>query len=286
MEQNEKLIADVFEKVGLAKIVREQGNDELTIAVQSAMIELAEQIKKIRSEEYTKGFNDCLLGKQKGWSDGDEELLDSIIKIVCGVGSQPNGLREKQVNWLKSLHHSWKPSEELEEEMKRFIDAHYHTRFDETLENGNDPLTVFDFEDIARHFAEWGAEHLRDSTKKIDKSLEEYASRAGFDYVDGIVQEEPGHRWNDHDVEFAYRDGIIAGAEWQASQMPMPEDTVLFNKGVAEGRRLEREDMLKDAVVGIAQPDDCEIWVNLVGYGYKFNEGDKVRIIIVKDESK
>lgn len=44
------------------------------------------------------------------------------------------------------------------------------------------------------------------------------------------------------------------------------------------------EQMLKDAVVGIVQPDDCEIWVNLVGYGYKFNEGDMVKLIIVKED--
>ena len=43
---------------------------------------------------------------------------------------------------------------------------------------------------------------------------------------------------------------VKAGAEWQASQMPMPEDTVLFNKGVAEGRRLEKADMLAKAVEG------------------------------------
>lgn len=41
-------------------------------------------------------------------------------------------------------------------EMTRFIEAHYHTRFDETLENGNSPLTTHDFEDIARHFYELG----------------------------------------------------------------------------------------------------------------------------------
>ncbi|MCR5697734.1 MAG: hypothetical protein K6G73_12245 [Marinilabiliaceae bacterium] len=40
---SEKFIADVFEKVGLSKIVREQGNDELTNAVQMAMIELEKQ---------------------------------------------------------------------------------------------------------------------------------------------------------------------------------------------------------------------------------------------------
>lgn len=35
---------------------------------------------------------------------------------------------------------------------------------------------------------------------------------------------------------------FIEGAKWMENQMPMPEDTVIFQKGVAEGRRLERED--------------------------------------------
>lgn len=55
--------------------------------------------------------------------------------------------------------------------------------------------------------------------KPVPNDLKEYASRAGFDYVDNIVQEHPGHRFNDHDVEFAYRDGIIAGAKWDRNQM-------------------------------------------------------------------
>lgn len=44
-----------------------------------------------------------------------------------------------------------------------------------------------------------------------------------------------------------YRDGFIAGAKWQANQLlkgsSLPEDTVLFSKGVAEGRRLEMEEL-------------------------------------------
>jgi len=40
---------------------------------------------------------------------------------------------------------------------------------------------------------------------------------------------------------------FIAGAEWQAKQLlkgsPLPEDTVLFQKGVEEGRRLEKDDL-------------------------------------------
>ena len=56
---------------------------------------------------------------------------------------------------------------------------------------------------------------------------------------------------------------------------------VKFAQLVAEWQKSQ---MLKDAVVGTAQPDDCEIWVNLIGYGYKFNEGDKVRIVVLKEE--
>ena len=60
---------------------------------------------------------------------------------------------------------------------------------------------------------------LRDRKKQnVSEDLEKYASRAGFDYVDDIEYKYPNHRWNDHDVEFAYRDGIIAGAEWALGQ--------------------------------------------------------------------
>jgi hypothetical protein len=56
-EWNEKLIADVFEMVGLAKIVREQENDALTEALQSAMIELAKYcVIPQPKQEYGKGI--------------------------------------------------------------------------------------------------------------------------------------------------------------------------------------------------------------------------------------
>ena len=75
-------------------------------------------------------------------------------------------------------------------------------------------------------------------SEEPDKSLEEAAGEQAklFGYMS-------------QDVEFKENvESFIAGAEWQASQMPMPEDTVLFQKGVTEGRRLEREDMMKDSV--------------------------------------
>jgi len=43
----------------------------------------------------------------------------------------------------------------------------------------------------------------------------------------------------------SFEDGRKAGIVEMAKSMPMPEDTVLFQKGVKEGRRLEREEMWK-----------------------------------------
>ena len=85
----------------------------------------------------------------------------------------------------------------------------------------------------------------------------------------------------------AYR-GFIAGAEWQAKQMPMPEDTVLFQRGVEEGKRL----MLEDAVDGECI-DDTNAGVEIdTQYGvlflppHTFRYGDKVKIVIVKEDEK
>ena len=59
--------------------------------------------------------HEFLYGEQPAeWSEEDENMLNSIINVVCGVGSQPNGLREKQVRFLKSLRPQphWKPTDE------------------------------------------------------------------------------------------------------------------------------------------------------------------------------
>lgn len=62
---------------------------------------------------------------------------------------------------------------------------------------------------------------------------------------------------------YTYEDLLQAfegGAEWQRTQMPLPEDTLIFRKGVEEGRRLEREDVLSliesrlSQIMGDAQP--------------------------------
>lgn len=76
-------------------------------------------------------------------------------------------------------------------------------------------------------------------------------------FIDSLPEEKPSEDLEAAANKFAIlydqgtcngmaQDCFIAGAKWQANQLlkgsPLPEDTVLFQKGVAEGRRLERED--------------------------------------------
>lgn len=167
---------------------------------------------------------------------------------------------------------SEEPDKGLEEEISRT----YH---DGSVADTSD-IDHNTYDNIAHHFAEWGAEHLRDSTKMIDKSLEEAAVHHIRKVVDAIKRR--GWNLETQDITEAF----IAGAEWQASQMPMPEDTVLFNKGVAEGRRLEREDMLKDAVEGRVFMSFAPGHNQMVMADVDLPTNTKVRLIVLKAEEE
>lgn len=73
--------------------------------------------------------------------------------------------------------------------------------------------------------------------------------------------------------------------EWQKQQdrqtIELAEDHAML-----AGMMKEREQMLKNAIEGIARPDDCEIWVNLKGCDCNYKDGDKIKLIIIKEEEK
>lgn len=82
-------------------------------------------------------------------------------------------------------------------------------------------------------------------------------------------------------------------AQWGANHTPLPEDTVLFNKGVAEGKRLMMEEAVETTVVesyGYEKGEDGK-WrqvifptIHTIIDGCSF--GDKVKIIIIKEGEK
>lgn len=102
--------------------------------------------------------------------------------------------------------------------------------------------------------AEWGTEHLRDSTKMIDKSLEEAANEfANQDCVTFISRKK----------------GFIAGAEWQKEQML---------KDAVKGK------VNQDGFLELSNGEVIDICPTLKRCALGLHIGDKVRIIVLKDE--
>lgn len=167
------------------------------------------------------------------------------------------------------------PVEGLEEAAGAYLDNHK-------------PLTRYNWGDLMDAFkagAEWGAEHLRDTTKMMPEELEEAASRGGFDYVDDIVQETPGHRWNDHDVEFGYRDGFIDGAKWQ-KELDDLETADLLAIAHLQGMEQQKAKIMEGAVDGEVVKDitnKLAVTAKNVNLD-KFKFGDKVRVIVIKED--
>ena len=86
-----------------------------------------------------------------------------------------------------------------------------------------------------------------------------------------------------------YRDGFIAGAEWQANQLlkgsPLPEDTVLFQKGVEEGKRLMMEEAV-EGEIGYWNQRGLSIRLDQSLERLGYDEDTKVKIIIVKKKEE
>lgn len=85
------------------------------------------------------------------------------------------------------------------------------------------------------------------ASKELEVSAEEYSQQVKDTFL----------RTLNHPTA---KECFIAGAEWGMNQCPLPEDTTIFMKGVAEGRRLEKDDNISliesriDEILGDAQP--------------------------------
>ena len=133
-------------------------------------------------------------------------------------------------------------------------------------------FTTEDLKECAHNFAQWGAEHASGSSE-IPNDLEEAAKHHSEQY-------RP--HWPNQ-VRPAY-DSFIAGAKWQAEQLlkssPLPEDTVLFNKGVEEGKRLMMEEAVECETVCIKD----RLAAILPMKEFQWTVGEKVRVIVLKKE--
>lgn len=134
--------------------------------------------------------------------------------------------------------------------------------------------------------AKWQAEQFeKNRLAACEKQTKEEYDRE-MEFAASIIEKE--HR------QPTFSDAINYGIEWQKKQIPMPEDTVIFNKGVAEGKRLMLEGAVEKTVGQLERQcggnfhfmhgfevDEMDFpFLNSQECGY----GDKVRIIIVKED--
>ena len=151
-----------------------------------------EDIKKIRSEEYTKGFNDAAFGgKLKEWSEEDEKIYKTIYSHFTSYNQYAcsNGVTQKDIiRFLESLpEQPVTDCHDLEEEIDNAIYGGFYSHCRVAsgelpdrepgmyvqIKEGGPWLPVNDWKHhryiatddtikrIARHFAEWGAENLK-----------------------------------------------------------------------------------------------------------------------------
>lgn len=124
------------------------------------------------------------------------------------------------------------------------------------------PMVATDF---ARHFAEWGAEHLRDTTKMSPEDLKE----AAVDTADGLLAKPKDYELSARaDYWNGAHDGFIAGAEWMKAKM---------TEGAVEGEVC----ILPGYVAYVKEKNNESLKQYLLD---NFKTGDEVRIIILQKE--
>jgi len=129
---------------------------------------------------------------------------------------------------------------------------------------------------IAKHFAEWGAEHFRDSTKMMDDDLEKEIDRFE-DWMDSYNQ-------SDYPTCISTRQIAHHFAEWQKKQDEQKcqgcfdRDEVFW-----KGMKHAMEEMRKEAI----SVDIDDFGVKMYEYCIEklgLTSEDKVKVLILKDE--
>lgn len=94
------------------------------------------------------------------------------------------------------------------------------------------------------------------------------------------LQNEPGSKWKHSDILRTARHF----AEWGMNQCPLPEDTTIFLKGVAEGKRLMMDEAVDADVNTYEDIGAGTSWAEFVVKMPTKNLGNKVRIIVIKED--
>ena len=141
------------------------------------------------------------------------------------------------------------------------------------------PIMWDDLRDIARHFYDLGCRRTAEKYDEIEYNRQRAEESEKLMNLDEEINRYLHEECSDDD-EPGIHEIAEHFAQWGVEHTPLPEDTVLFNKGVEEGKRL----MMKEAVE-TEVTETCgisSVWVKTK----QFKPGQKVRIIIIKEDEK
>ena len=140
-----------------------------------------------------------------------------------GFGCHANSL-EKLLDFIDTL--SEEPDKSLEEEVKNYFQGYWPGT--ETAEQCNTDLhfTPLAILRLARHFAQWGAEHAKKDKTPVPNDLEE-AAKELFETME--IQE------HENIFEDTFKKIFLAGAEWQKEQDDKLVD-VIYQQGIEKGK--------------------------------------------------
>lgn len=210
----------------------------------------------------------------------DKDYAQYELDVSCGYNMACDDI----LSFLSILEPE-NPIEGLEEEIERWWGEEY-------MKNSEGLPILPIVQGIARHFAQWGAEHLAGVRKMIETpvsdNLDKAARKSAVAPFNFKLDEE-------HIYEYPYlpiaEQKFKEGAKWQKDQDDRLVD-IIYQQGIEKGKDDIKEQMMKEAVEGkvidfryISEIDYASAKIVFTTIP-KLKEGDEVRIIIVKEDEK
>ena len=190
------------------------------------------------------------------------------------------------LSFLSTLEESEKPmnQEDLEEEINRLWES-----FADEMEG---PHNLFDiYARLARHFAEWGAEHLADNRAVAFKLGDEIAIngyKLVYDKDENAIRvakvEPSGSSETPVDLEEAAEHHTCKAVD-AVKRRGWELETQDITDAFIAGAKWDRQQMLKEAVEGEFENE----FIGIVNFNtdftkYGYSEHDKVRVIVLPKE--
>ena len=249
---------------------------------------IIEQIRSKVERMKTESISEESVSQDDNYYEGRISVCDEILNFLDTLQEQPvkdyNKLYKDiaKSEWFKKSYVGKSLGDEvpdeqpladgLEEEIERYLHS-----LGVGYGGWVDGMEDDDLRGIARHFAQWGAEHRGSS--EIPKDLEEAAEKS--------YPNKEGDLCSLHST--LQRAAFIAGAKWQAEQDTRDmfmSDNRHFEKVYELGKKDMKEQMMKGAID--AEFCSAGMFMPMIDFKDKRMEGikygDTIKVIVIKEK--